>query len=370
MRITLFMTRGLSLRIWQERGMFSREVALYRRLHAYGIEVGIVTYGNSAEQAFVDKLKGIRILYNRWNLPIWLYARFIPILHKNWLKGTDVIKSNQTYGADVALRAARIYKKSFIARCGYMLSLHVAQVYGGRSLYFGYAQYVERRVFSSADIVAVTTDSMVENVKSRFPQVADKVVCMPNYVETDRFTPSSTITPDIDMLFVGRLVPQKNLENLLLAIQPTQFSLAIVGSGPIRPLLEKRYGTMNGRVRWLGIVPNDELPNLFQRTKVFVQTSFYEGHPKAILEAFASKLPVLGTKVSGIREIIQHGENGWLCETSVESIRNAIIRLMGDEELRRRLGLHGRECVLEKFSLDQAVESERKLYKEVIASRA
>ena len=101
-----------------------------------------------------------------------------------------------------------------------------------------------------------------------------------------------------------------------------------------------------------------------------MQPSFYEGHPKTILEALASGLPVLGTKVSGIREIIQHGENGWLCETSVESIRNAIIRLMGDEELRRRLGLHGRECVLEKFSLDQAVESERKLYKEVIASRA
>jgi trehalose synthase len=74
--------------------------------------------------------------------------------------------------------------------------------------------------------------------------------------------------------------------------------------------------------------------------------------------------------VPGIRDLIQHDENGWLCETSAESIRTAILRLMGDEELRRRLGKNGRECVLENFGLDQVIESELKLYEEIIASSA
>jgi glycosyltransferase involved in cell wall biosynthesis len=370
MRLTLFMTRGLSLRSWQDGGMFAREVALYKRLRDLGIEVGIITYGAASENVFGDGLNGIRILYNQWGLPVWLYAMLIPTLHRDWLKGTDLIKSNQTNGAEMALRAARMFEKPLIARCGFMWSLNTARTHGERSLRSRYARYVEQRVFSGADCIVVTTDAMVENVKSRFPQSANKVVRIPNYVETDRFIPCASVTPDIDLLFVGRLTPEKNLENLLLALQSTEFSLAIVGSGSSRRVLEERYGSMDGRVRWLGTVPNFELPDLFRRARLFVQPSYYEGHPKALLEALACGVPVLGTRVPGIRDIIQHDENGWLCETSAESIRAAIISLMGNDELRQRLGKQGRACVIENFGLDQVVESEIKLYEEIIASSA
>jgi len=364
------MTRGLSLRSWQDGGMFAREVALYKRLRDLGIEVGIITYGDSSERGFADGLNGIRILYNQWGLPTLLYAMLIPNLHRDWLKGTNLIKSNQINGAEVALRSAQTFGKPFIARCGFMWSMHTASAHGEWSLRAQYSRYIEQRVFSVADCIIVTTDAMVENVKSRFPQSANKVARIPNYVETDRFAPNATVSPNIDLLFVGRLTPQKNLENLLLAIQSTKFSLAIAGSGISRVELEERYGTMDGRVRWLGTVPNSELPDLFRRARLFVQPSLYEGHPKALLEALASGIPVLGTRVPGIRALIQHDENGWLCETSAESIRTAIQRLMVDEELRRRLGKKGRECVLENFGLDRVVESELKLYEEVIASSA
>lgn len=369
MRLTLFMTRGLSLRTWQEGGMFAREVALYNRLRDQGMEIGIVTYGNSSESTFADRLKGICILYNKWRLPTWLYALLVPLLHKSWLIHTDLIKSNQTNGAEIALRTARICGKPFIARCGFLWSVNTARAHGERSLRSRYAKYIERRVFSSANRVVVTTHSMVETVKAEFPKGEKKVVCIPNYVETDRFCPNEKVSPDIDLMFVGRLTPEKNLGNLLCAIQATEFSLAIVGSGPIRSKLENQFGTMNGRIRWLGTVSNTELPNLLLQARLFVQPSFYEGHPKALLEALACGLAVLGTRVPGIREIIQHGENGWLCETSVESIRDAICRVMSDEDLRRQLGKKGRACAL-NYGLDRLVEKERKLYEELISSSA
>ena len=81
-------------------------------------------------------------------------------------------------------------------------------------------------------------------------------------------------------------------------------------------------------------------------------------------------MTVLGTKVPGIREVIQHGENGWLCETSAESIRTAVIQLMNDKELRQQLGKHGRLSVVENYGLDRIIEIERQLYEEVISSSA
>jgi glycosyltransferase involved in cell wall biosynthesis len=83
----------------------------------------------------------------------------------------------------------------------------------------------------------------------------------------------------------------------------------------------------------------------------------------------ACGLPVIGGDSPGIRELIRHGENGWLCGTDAASIRQAIRTLLGDEALRRRLGQAARAFAVEHFSLDRVVELELEVLRQATEAR-
>jgi len=100
---------------------------------------------------------------------------------------------------------------------------------------------------------------------------------------------------------------------------------------------------------------------------VFVLPSQYEGTPKALLEAMACGLAVVGTNVPGIRELIQDGVNGLLCEPDVKAISEAIARLLNDAELRARLGRAARRFVEERYAQSKVVETEARLLTTLMA---
>src|SRR5208337_220736 len=110
-------------------------------------------------------------------------------LHGNAIKAADVIKTNQTYGGELALWGARLLRKPLIARCGYMWSFNAAAENGDKSSAAAEARRVEAKVFGAADRVVVTTNQMQENILKRFPQIADRVLVIPNYVDTELFKP-------------------------------------------------------------------------------------------------------------------------------------------------------------------------------------
>ncbi len=84
--------------------------------------------------------------------------------------------------------------------------------------------------------------------------------------------------------------------------------------------------------------------------------------PKALLEAMACGLPCIGSNVEGIREIIKHKENGYLCETDAESIRQAILEVLEDGALRKNIGQNARRTIIDNFSLKKGLEKEVALY--------
>ena len=105
-KLVLFFTKGISLRIWSEIGMLEREVELYKALLKNGVDVSFVTYGDACDLLFQNQIPGITILCNRWNFPIEIYETLIPILFFKHLKQADIYKSNQSLGSNVALRSA------------------------------------------------------------------------------------------------------------------------------------------------------------------------------------------------------------------------------------------------------------------------
>lgn len=368
--LTLFFTRNVSLRTWDTVGMFDREIALYQALQARGVRVAFVTYGDRGDRAYADRLPGIRILCNWPGWPLERYEAWLRWLHGWHFWRTDVIKTNQTDGALAALRAASFWGKRFVARCGYMWSVNMGHQYGAESPTHLYVRRIESRVFSSANHIIVTTGEMAADVHTRIPSAQEKISVVPNYVETDRFVPSEHPETDAarpyDVIFVGRMEPEKNLPALFRAIEALGIHALVIGSGTLRDELQRDFACLESQVTWLAQVPNAELPEYYVQARVFALVSFYEGHPKTLIEAMACGLPVLGTDVPGIRSIITHGVNGWLCGTDTDSIREELRSLLAAADRRIEFGRRARTYAEEHYSLDHVASLELDIYRRLV----
>jgi glycosyltransferase involved in cell wall biosynthesis len=345
-------------------GMLEREIAVYKRLLRRGFDVSFVTYGSETDLAFSDKTDGIRILCNQTGLPPEAYETALGSLHRDSLESCHIIKTNQIYGAELALSASQAFHKPLVARCGYMWSQNAAREHGPDSEAAIHARAVEEKVFLGANRVVVTTPAMRDDVLQRIPDVVFKIAVIPNYVDTEVFKPGLSVRDEPTLIFVGRIAPEKNLSALLEAIRPLQVRLVLIGEGKIRPELQRRFPSLNGRISWEGNVPNSELPEYLNRAGLFILPSLYEGHPKALIEAMACGLPVIGADSPGIRELIHHGETGYLCGTEPESIRKAIQDVLNSPTLSAHMGRHARQFVIENYSLDRIAELELALLKE------
>lgn len=155
-------------------------------------------------------------------------------------------------------------------------------------------------------------------------------------------------------LFVGRLVPVKGVEHLIRACASLEgMTLVIVGDGPERPALERlasRHGggtggDAKGQVLFVGQLGAKERDAWLHAADLLVCPSLElpdgrtESAPVVLLEAMASGLPVVASRVGGNPELIQHGTSGILVPPAdVSALRTALAALQADEELRRRLG--------------------------------
>lgn len=363
---TLFFTKHTSLADWDKGGMLEREVALYRRLAERGVKVRFVTYGGAADLIYQKKLAGIDIVCNRWNLPRWMYLSYLTNLAPMFWSTGMIFKSNQLKGAEVSLRAAKHFRRKFIVRCGYLHALTVERQYGMDSPQAQLARELERYIFKGAHHIVLTTSEMKCYITQYYELPSEKIRVIPNYVETERFCQIQNISrASRQLFFVGRLEVEKNLLALFDALSGLDVELCMAGVGKQKDILIDKAKVNHLNVRFLGRVPNEDLPYLLNQATVFVLPSHYEGHPKALLEAMACGLPVIGTDVPGIREIIKHGENGWLCGTDAMQIRHALKTVLGDTTLQKRLGENARQTVVDQFSLDRIVELELNLLEEM-----
>jgi len=162
------------------------------------------------------------------------------------------------------------------------------------------------------------------------------------------------------VLFVGRLYHRKGLEILLRSIPPIiqefgDVKFAISGTGfkkkeqSLRDLAKQLE--IEDYVTFLGYVPDEKLPSLYSASDIFVLPAIYENFPFAILEAQATGLPVVSTKVGGIPEFLADKENGFLIDPGDEKqLTQRVLTLLQDPKLAEEMGRRGRKLIEEKFA--------------------
>jgi glycosyltransferase involved in cell wall biosynthesis len=163
---------------------------------------------------------------------------------------------------------------------------------------------------------------------------------------------------------VSRLDPVKGVDVLLQALASIDAAhLAVIGDGPKRAALASLADDLGvtDRVHWAG--HRRDVSSLLPAFDVFVQPSLYEGLPNTVLEAQACGLPVVATAVGGTPEIVVDGVTGVLVSPhDPAALAGAIVRLLRDPDLRRRMGRAGRERVRQRFSCEQMVGQTQALY--------
>jgi len=361
-KLALFFTLGISLEDWRDIGNLDREIKPYRKLADYFEKIFFFTYGGRNDLKFWELVpENIRIFPKKWNLSLLVYSIFLPIIYRKELEKVNFLKTNQMLGSWAAVLAKIIHKKRLIVRCGYeWLSFLENQK---KPLWKKVvAKFIEKIAYKNADKIILTSEKDKRFVIKNFKIYPEKIEVIPNYIDTNLFKPLNLPKEKNSIIFVGRLEEQKNLFNLIEAIATLPVKLVIIGNGSLKEKLKNFAKEKNAEVEFKENVPNEKLPEELNKSEFFILPSFYEGCPKVLLEAMACGLPGIGTNVEGIKEIIQHKENGYLCKTDTESIRKAILEVLNDKNLQEKISQNARKTILERFSLEKILEKEIKLY--------
>lgn len=165
------------------------------------------------------------------------------------------------------------------------------------------------------------------------------------------------------VIFVGRLAAVKGLPMLVEAfarvkVKHSDARLSIVGDGPERKPAEARVAGLGigDAVTFHGYKSSDEVAGLLAQSDVMVLPSFAEGVPVVLMEAMASGLPVIASRVAGVQELVEDGVSGYAVPPGdLDSLSERLDALLSDPELCARMGAAGQAKVAAEF--DQAAEA-------------
>lgn len=173
----------------------------------------------------------------------------------------------------------------------------------------------------------------------------------------------------------GRLSPEKNYAAMIEAAKiavshNSSLFFAIFGEGFLRADLEKKINDvgLKGRFFLPGFKTN--IQAVLASMDIFMLPSFTEGLPNVALEAFANKKPIVATKVGGTPEVVQDGVSGFLTTPEQpELMAKHLLKLCGDDDLRRKMGEAGYSYIKEHFGFDAQTAEYEKLYSSLNNSR-
>jgi colanic acid/amylovoran biosynthesis glycosyltransferase len=225
------------------------------------------------------------------------------------------------------------------------------------------------KLVNAARVIVTETNYSAQFLRQRFPERADRVHRLYNGLNLAEFRRASLSSDPPLIVAIGRLIAKKGFANLiracaLLAERGRSFRCEIFGEGPLEKELHARIEEANlqGRIQLPGPKPQHELRGRLASANVFVLPSVPEPDggmdnlPTVIMEAMATGLPVVSTRIGGIPEMVVENETGFLVQPNdVMALADAIEKVTNDRSLGQRLGQAGYERAQKLFSIEKNV---------------
>jgi glycosyltransferase involved in cell wall biosynthesis len=327
-----------------EREFAGRFVAdAVERLRERGVEVEVLAPGSGYDDHGLAYGAGMAANLRRrpWAVPLMLFSMWHAL--RRSARAADLVHAHWLLTAAVARFGGRPF----------VVTLHGS----GSAGRFSDVELAQRRpklvkalLGRAAAVICVS-----ETVAAAVRAAGVEAVVVPNGVRI----PEEVGPPaePAEVLYVGRLAPEKNVDTLAEALG--DLNLVVAGDGPLRDRFP------NG----LGAVPHAEVERLLERASVVVAPCEREGFGVAAAEAMAFGRPVVAAAGGALLELVSDGETGLLvAPRDAAGLRGAVERLLADRELRRRLGSAARARAEERLGWDAVIERTLDVYRSALAS--
>jgi D-inositol-3-phosphate glycosyltransferase len=321
-----------------EREFAGRFVAdAVERLRETGVEVEVLAPGAGYRDYGLAYGGGMAANLRRrpWAAPLLLFSMWRAL--RRAARGADLVHAHWLLTAAVARFGGRPF----------VVTLHgsgSAGRYSDVELARDRPRLVRALLRPAAAVICVS-----ETVAAAVRSAGVEVVVIPNGVRI----PDEVGSPaePAEVLYVGRLSPEKNVDTLVEAVG--HLNLVVAGDGPLRDRVPNA----------LGAVSHAEVERLLEGASVVVAPCEREGFGLAAAEAMAHGRPVVAAAGGALLELVTEGETGLLVPPrDAAALRQAVERLLSDPELRARLGCSARARARERFSWDAVIERTLEIY--------
>src|SRR4030042_3767869 len=268
---------------------------------------------------------------------------------------------------------------------GFILSIHcklyrisIINTYHGVSFndkgYFLIKRKLEEFLIkcSNFDKIIIKDKSSMDDFKKLKIRNVDY---LPNAIDLDLFRQKRhKINIKTTFLFAGRIEKEKGLYYLIHAVNKLKkkeegFEVLLIGKGLDQKYFQELVTSLklDNYIKFLGEKRNDEIIDYSFCSDVFISPSLHESFPVTVLEAWAAKLPVIISDVGGVSTICKDKENAIIIvPRNQKNIIEAMITLIKDPGLRKKLGENGRKLVEKNYRWDKIEKEMESIYEEII----
>jgi glycosyltransferase involved in cell wall biosynthesis len=340
-----------------------------------GLEMNIITWAFQNSRHLAERIDGVNVTrlrgLNLRLLPsITEYPYLIGLRETLGRLNPDIIdcQSHLFLPTLQAIRAAKsrriptvVTVRGLLAKRGLVTELSQ----------WAYLRTVCRKYMNRASCVICLTDSDRSLVQSL--RMAERVEVVPNGVDLMKFRPDPRKDPHC-LAWAGRMVPEKGLESLLIALSDVvkeipDVTLQLVGDGPLMPTLQTlaaRLGVSSNCV-FLGRRTREEVASILSKSSVFVLPSLSEGLPKAMLEAMGCGNAIVASDLPQIRDIIGGQGVGFLNDPrDTHGLAESLLACLRDEDFTRRLESGSRRLAEDRYDLRTILLRRKQLYQRLV----
>lgn len=358
---------------------------LLRALHSDGHQITLLTQATQIDDSIPDNIEVITVQGS--SLLQDSQARWIPLAWQfaNKLRSLNVDKFDIVHFTDA--REALWFAAAHPATIGNINDFYAAQLqplsYYHRHyvdgwirwFYYFFVHQCERLTLHRLDAIIANSEYTREAIQRAYRLPSYKIFKCFKCIDLDVYRASRCSYSSTDglVLFVGGNMQRKGLQELIKAAplvvkRRPDVKFYVVGRDNNIPKMMQlcRQSGVETHFAFLGWLPNEEVRKLYLEASVFVMPSLSEAFGVAILEAMASGIPVVATRVGGIPELVEHGVNGLLIEpNNYEVLAEAILAVLEDANLAARLGRQGR-ITAQRFGLEQMLKCTYRVYEAVL----